>query len=126
MLELIIRKLSENFPEYHIFNEKVSQNYKDDCFIVWQNSANYEKCLKNRYLATYDFSVFYNSSCELQIIADKLCEILSDLGECKSQKINYEIIENSLEISVSYKIFVLKQQEEISQNMSKFGFEIKL
>ncbi len=128
MLDLIIEKIAKNFPNFSVFNEKISQEYTENCFIVWQNTAEYQKCMKNRYLSISEFSVFYHSINDLQVVADKLCEILCVLDDCKSQKISYEINENTLEVKVSYKFFVYKEEEtsQSSTNMAKFDYKIKL
>ncbi|MFI3227904.1 MAG: hypothetical protein R3Y09_10945 [Clostridia bacterium] len=125
MLDLIINKISQNFPESYVFNEKISQNYDDNCFVVWENKGEMKKCLKNRYLATFEYSVFYYSNGDLNSVATKLCDILTDIEEYKSTKISYEIDENTLEVTVSYTTFLLKEQEQ-NQNMEKFGFNLNL
>lgn len=125
MLDLIIEKIYEKFPESNVFNEKVSQNYDENCFIVWQNKGEMQKLLKNRYMATFEYSVFYYSDGDLVQVAQELCDALSDLTDYKTQKINYEIDENTLEVTVSYKTFLLKEQDE-DQNMDKFGFNLNL
>lgn len=125
MLNLIINKISQKFPESFVFNEKVSQNYDNNCFIVWQNKGEMQKFLKNRYRGTFEYSVFYYSDGDLSSVASDLCEVLSDLGEYKSQNIEYKIDENTLEVTVIYKTFLLKEQVA-DQNMTKFGLELKL
>ncbi|MFI3114545.1 MAG: hypothetical protein R3Y12_00215 [Clostridia bacterium] len=125
MLDLIIEKISEKYPESNIFNEKVKQNYDENCFIVWENKCEMQKFLKNRYLAIYEFSVFYYSEDDLTKIAEELCEVLCDLGEYKSLDLNYEIDQNTLEIKVSYQTFLIKEEEK-SQNMIKFGVQFKM
>lgn len=125
MLDLIMEIISENFPDSYVFNEKVCQDYDDNCFIVWENKGELQKCLKNRYLADFEYSIFYYSNTDLSVTAKKLCEVLSNLTEYKCNKISYTIEENTLEVCASYKTFLLKEQDE-SQNMTKFGITLNL
>lgn len=124
MLDIIIKTISQKFPDSFVFNEKVSKNYDENCFIVWQNTGELQKLLKNRYCATLEYSVFYYSEDNLESMATILCGILSDLGDYKSQKLSYKINENTLEVIVTYKTFLLKGQD-LTENMEKFDFQIK-
>ena len=81
--------------------------------------------MRNRYLATFEYNIFYYNDKDLGSVASKLCEILSDIGEHKASQISYKIDDNEIEISVKYKTFVIKNKT-IVDNMEKFSLKLEL
>lgn len=99
--------------------------YNDNCFVVRQKDGEFIKALKNRYLARYDFEVYYYNNSNLEDIASKLCDILSylDSDKYRASTISYKINDDSLCVFVSYCFFVFRDIED-SAPMNKMNVTI--
>ena len=105
IISLITKTLKQNFPECSIYKDKKIQGLKKPCFFVFKLNSEQVK---------YD-----QGRTEFEDVDFKVQEILScidqDNFKLAPKNIKSEIIDDALQIFISYNIRILKEQETQSK-----------
>lgn len=114
MIQTVISAISNAFPDSHVFSEKVSQGYDEDCFVVMMDSGETEKMMKNRYLQTENVSVYFYSYEDKTDVLEQLLVCLASMedGKYRPCKLSYEIDDNELKISLCFNFFTFLQDTQ--------------
>lgn len=122
IISLITKTLKQNFPECSIYKDKKIQGLKKPCFFVFKLNSEQVKYNKDIFKQSLLVNIRYindQGRTEFEDVDFKVQEILScidqDNFKLAPQNIKSEIIDDALQIFISYNIRILKEQETQSK-----------
>ncbi|MFR3566432.1 hypothetical protein GKD14_02110 [Paeniclostridium sordellii] len=122
IISLITKTLKQNFPECSIYKDKKIQGLKKPCFFVFKLNSEQVKYNKDIFKQSLLINIRYindQGRTEFEDVDFKVQEILScidqDNFKLAPKNIKSEIIDDALQIFISYNIRILKEQETQSK-----------
>ncbi|CEQ08670.1 phage protein [[Clostridium] sordellii] len=122
IISLITKILKQNFPECYIYKDKKIQGLKKPCFFVFKLNSEQVKYNKDIFKQSLLVNIRYindQGRTEFEDVDFKVQEILScidqDNFKLAPKNIKSEIIDDALQIFISYNIRILKEQETKSK-----------
>lgn len=129
IINAVIAKISELFPDVPIYDETINQGTPYPYFMVFVEDFSEQKLMRENYLQTYIISVLYQykelpetSYSDYNTVNYKLIEALRliDLpngDKLRGYKINSYPDDQKFEIYVNYDIKVAKEPEEVAKQL---------
>ncbi|GAA0104318.1 hypothetical protein UT300013_09400 [Paraclostridium sordellii] len=122
IISSITKTLKQNFPECSIYKDKKIQGLKKPCFFVFKLNSEQVKYNKDIFKQSLLVNIRYindQGRTEFEDVDFKVQEILScidqDNFKLVPKNIKSEIIDDALQIFISYSIRILKEQETQSK-----------
>ena len=134
VLDGVILKLSQSFPNATIYEEEIKQGLVEPCFFVKLFPVAQNKEFGRRYKRYHTFDVHYfplsdeDANVEKHDVAEKLYDALEwisiGLSSHHGSKMTDEIIDGVLHFSVSYNFHVMRSKKDYPKmkTLTKEGF----
>lgn len=109
--------LAQTWPDWPVYDERMSQGFKEPCFFVLLLPSSHEKIRDNRYQRSHSFVIhyFHNESYEaLHAMAEQLYSLMDLIPfgakPIRGKAMSHSIVDGVLQFYVRYDFHVLQEQ----------------